>query len=96
MSKVITPLRLLEAQLKHLEVECAERAHESAHQIELLEGLPGVFAGLLAIVPAKERAALSRAIFYVDHELDKTAANLRVVLICCLVLFDRYRDATAA
>jgi hypothetical protein len=96
MSKVITPLRLLESQLKHLEVECAERAHESAHQIELLEGLPNVFARLLAIVPAKERTALSSAIFYVDHELDKTAENLRVVLICALVLFDRYTAENAA
>jgi hypothetical protein len=90
MSKVTTPLRLLEAQVKHLERECAERIHECAHRVELLEGLPGVFAGLIAIAPAKERAALSRAIFFVDHELDPTAHNLRAVLICCLVLFDRY------
>lgn len=96
MSKVITPLRLLEAQVKHLEVECAERIHESVHQIELLEGLPGVFAGLIKIAPAKERAALSRAIFYVDHELDLTAANLRVVLICAMVLFERFTAENAA
>lgn len=96
MSKVITPLRLLEAQVKHLEVECAERIHESVHQIELLEGLPGVFAGLIKIAPAKERAALSRAIFYVDHELDLTAHNLRVVLICAMVLFERFTAENAA
>jgi hypothetical protein len=62
----------------------------------LLEGLPGVLAGLIAIAPDRERAALSRAIFYVDHELDLTAANLRTVLICALVLFDRYTAENAA
>jgi hypothetical protein len=96
MSKVTTPLRLLEAQVEHLERECAERIHECAHQIELLEGLPGVFAGLLAMAPAKERPALSHAIFFVDHQMDKTAANLRAVLICCLVLADRFRAENAA
>jgi hypothetical protein len=96
MTKVTTPLRLLEAQVKHLERECAERIHECAHQIELLEGLPGVFAGLIALAPAKERPALSRAIFFVDHELAPTAANLRCVLICAMVLFDRYTAENAA
>ena len=88
--KVITPIRPLQKQIEHLEAECAARIHESHHRIELLEGLPAVFSGLLKMAPASERAALSHAIFFVDHEMDPTAANLRAVLICCLVLFDRY------
>jgi hypothetical protein len=98
MSKVtqLTSLRPLEAQVKHLEVECAERIHEAAHQIELLEQLPHVFARLIEIAPARERAGLSRAIFFVDHELDLTLANLRAVMTCCCVVHDRFVAGRAA
>jgi len=85
----VPPRELLDAQIKFLATECADRT-------ELLEGLPGVFAKLVEIVPPWRRAELSRSLCYIGHELDLTAANLRTVLICALVLFDRYTAETAA
>lgn len=85
----VPPRSLLDAQIQFLADECASRA-------ELLEGLAGVFAGLVKIVPRRRRAELSRSLCFVSHELDLTAANLRCVLICCLCLFDQYTAENAA
>lgn len=80
---------LLRAQIEFLTMECNER-------MELLEGLPFVFAKLTEIAPRKRRADLSKSICFVSHELDLTAHNLRTVLICCLCLFDQYTRENAA
>ena len=72
MSKVTTPLRLLEGQVKHLERECAERIHESAHQIELLEGLPGVFAEEAAGEQSKKSCFLGNPANYYEAPCDGT------------------------
>jgi hypothetical protein len=80
---------LLRGQIASLTAECADR-------VELLEGLPHVFAKLVEIVPTTRRAELSRSLCYLTHELDLTAHNLRVVLICAMVLADRYTAENAA
>jgi hypothetical protein len=86
MSKKIIPLitpALLQAQVEHL-------AHNCDLRVELLDGLPHAFGELVKIVPPKHRAALSRGICYVSHELDLTQENLLTVLICCRCLQDIY------
>jgi hypothetical protein len=85
----VPPKSLLLDQIQFLATECESRT-------QLLEGLAGVFAGLVAIVPRRRRSELSKAICFISHELDLTAHNLRVVLICALVLHDRYVAETAA
>ena len=83
------PRSLLDAQIKSLTAECVDR-------VELLEGLPHVFAKLVDIAPVKRRAELSRSLCYLTHELDLTSANLRTVLICALCLFEQYTAEGAA
>jgi hypothetical protein len=85
----VPPRALLDAQIQFLADECASRT-------ELLEGLPHVFAKLVEIVPHRRRAELSKSICYISHELDLTAHNLRTVLICTMVLFERYTAESAA
>jgi hypothetical protein len=85
----VPPRALLDAQVQFLADECASRT-------ELLEGLPGVFAKSADIAPRKRRAELRKAICYIAHELDLTAHNLRVVLICAMVLFERFTAENAA
>jgi hypothetical protein len=85
----VPPRSLLDAQIASLTAECTDR-------VELLEGLPHVFAGLVEIVPTARRAELSRSLCYLTHELDLTSANLRTVLICALVLYDKYTAESAA
>lgn len=87
---------LLWDQIDFLKSECADHVTERVQSAELLEGLPFVFARLVAIVPAARRAELSRAICFVSHEMPLTAANLRVVLICAMVLADQYTAESAA
>jgi hypothetical protein len=103
LSKKITTITTraeLEARVRCLEIECSRRIEEIAieytHRTELLGGLPFVFGELIKIAPPKERAALSRAIFAVGHNMDLTAETLRAILTCAMVLQDRFLAKGAA
>jgi hypothetical protein len=57
---------------------------------------PGAPESVIQSARRPRRAELSRAIYFVSHEMPLTAHNLRVVLICGLVLYDRYVAESAA
>jgi hypothetical protein len=72
-----------------LQAQIAELAEECASRSELLYGLPHVFGELVKIVPPARRAELSHAIFAIAHE-NLSAQTLRTILICAMVLQDRF------
>ena len=83
------PKSLLRAQIASLTAECAE-----SHRIA---------RGFAARVCEAGRDRADRApgrvesiALFLTHELDLTAHNLRVVLICALCLFDKYTAESAA